>query len=103
MQKFKDVFGDDVFLDDEVKKIILAKHPEVSKFIKRISLVLNDPETIKSSTVSKRAKLYYRYFEDIYEGKFLVVVVKEVDQKFISTFYVTDKIKEGEILWQKNP
>jgi hypothetical protein len=47
MHKFKDVFGDDVFLDDEVKKIILAKHPEVSKFKKRISLVLNDPETIK--------------------------------------------------------
>ncbi len=37
----------------------------------------------------------------VLNGKWLVVVVKRIDRHFISTFYATDQIKSGEILWKK--
>ena len=99
---FVDVAGQSIFLDSNIKQIILSKHPEVSKFIGRVADVLREPDLIKKSRISQRTKLYYRFFDDIFNGKYMVVVVKQVERNFVSTIYVTDKIKEGEVLWQKN-
>jgi len=34
-------------------------------------------------------------------GKWVVVVGKRADRRFISTVYATDWIKSGEVLWPK--
>jgi len=91
-----------VILDDEVKNIVLKKHPETRLFMDRITMTLREPDIVKQSQTSKRSKLYYRFFDDIFQGKFFVVVVKHVEQNYVSTFYITDKVKEGEILCQRN-
>ncbi len=45
--------------------------------------------------------LYYRFYPETRVGdKFLCVVVKvRVDDAFVITAYLTDKVKEGESLW----
>lgn len=40
--------------------------------------------------------LFYRYYEHIYEGKHMCVVVR-LDEKSIVTAYITDRIKKGEV------
>jgi len=99
---FIDYEGRSVILDEEVKNIVFSKHPETLEFIDRIAITLRNPDIVKRSKTSKRVKLYYRFFIDILQGKYFVVVVKQVEQYYISTFYITDKVKEGEILWQRN-
>jgi hypothetical protein len=37
----------------------------------------------------------------IYNGKYMCVVVR-LEEKLIATAYITDRIKEGEIVWKKN-
>lgn len=62
MDTFVDVFGETVFLDDDVKQVVFAKHLEVKELWDHIESVLNDPDLVKRSKLSKRANLYYRYF-----------------------------------------
>lgn len=102
MDDFVDYSGQTIVLDKEIKKNVFNKHPEVSQFFDRITKTLQEPELVKQSKTSKRVRLYYHFFNDIFNGKYFVVVVKLVDQHFVSTFYITDKVKEGEIIWQKN-
>ena len=102
MDSFVDCWGQAIFLDEEVRQIVLSKHPEVSQFIDRVVTTLRDPDVVRQSKLTKRSRLYYRFFEDILRGKFLVVVVKCVDLDFVSTVYITNKVKEGEVLWRKS-
>lgn len=90
-----------VFLDEEVNNLVFNKHPETQQFADRVARTLRDPDIVKQSKTSKKVKLFYRFFNDILQGKYFVVVVKQVEQYYISTFYITDKVKEGEILWQR--
>lgn len=46
--------------------------------------------------------LYYQYYNDIYKGKYLLVVAKIKDKPILLTCYITDRIKEGEIIWKKD-
>lgn len=62
MDTFVDVFGETVFLDDDVKQVVFAKHLEVKELWDHIESVLNDPDLVERSKLSKRANLYYRYF-----------------------------------------
>ena len=98
---FTDYLGETIYLSAEVYKIILAKHREVHGFFDRVGETLQSPDMVRKSVSDARARLYYRFYADVLEGKFVAVVVKRADRNFISTVYATDKIKEGEIIWQK--
>lgn len=98
---FTDVLGDEVVLAETVRANILLKHPEVKPIIDKIADVLGKPDQIRRSTQDERAVLYYVMDASFLGGKWIVVVVKQVDRKFISTIYATDKIKSGEVLWKK--
>lgn len=101
MESFFDYLNELIFLEDEAKQVILTKHPEISDLFEHVKRTLENPDLVKRSKVTKRSRLYYRFFNEIFEGKFFVIVVKQVDYNFISTIYLTDKVKEGEVLWQK--
>ena len=98
---YKDVFGDEIILVDSVRAMILMKHPETVDFIDQIDRVLAQPDEVHQSVRDKRSILYYRFEDGILKGKWVVVVVKRIDQNFISTIYATDQIKSGETLWKK--
>jgi hypothetical protein len=100
-QIYIDVFDHEIILTDQVRSTILVKHPEVSKIIEKLPDVLGKPDEIRQSVRDNRVVLYYQLEETVFHGKWMVVVVKQIDRNFISTIYITDKTKSGEVVWKK--
>ncbi|MDX2076813.1 MAG: hypothetical protein SFZ02_10305 [bacterium] len=98
---YKDIFGDDIILTQDTRDNILKKHPEVADFWDKIAQTLLSPDEIRRSIRDERVILYYRFDGQVLDGKWVVVVVKRVERRFISTIYATDQIKSGDILWKK--
>lgn len=101
MLKVRDFFQREIHLSQRQWKHIIDEHPEVENYFDEISNVLQEPDYIKRSKSDPTVWLYYHYYSEIYSGKYLLVVVKHALQSFMITFYVTDRIKTGETLWQK--
>lgn len=98
-QFFTDVFGNSVTLTAAVYQTILLKHPEVILFFDQLEQVLLTPEQVRESTHDPRVRLYYRYTDNVLNGKWLVVVVKFVDRGYVSTVYATTRVKLAKQLW----
>jgi hypothetical protein len=96
-----DVVDDEIVLTDRVRAMVLEKHPEVADFIGLVGELLRTPDEIRRSLHDERVVLYYSFREQILNGKWIVVVVKQVERKFISTIYATDRIKSGDVVWHK--
>jgi len=96
-----DKFGNPVELRRERWAHIAREHPEVVPFKNRIGEVLKDADYIKRSVRDINVLMYYKYYNDIFSGKYLLVVVKKAIRSFILTCYITDMIKKGETLWAK--
>lgn len=79
-------------------KIITIKHPSLKNKEKEIKKVLQDPEIIRVSKSDKKVFLYYRKHKQNY---FCAVTKNENGSGFLITAYLTNKIKEGKIVWQK--
>lgn len=96
----RDYEGVEVRLTDERLKHIL-EHPEMSDMETEIGKTLSDPERVVRSRSDEEVRLYYRFYPDTpVGGKFLCVVVKvHADDAFVITAYLTDRVKEGESLW----
>lgn len=78
--------------------ITTHKHPVILGKEKLVQEALKDPTVIKSSQKDSKVVLYYLPLKE----KFLCVVVKQEKRSgFIITTYITDKIKEGKIIWTK--
>jgi hypothetical protein len=99
--EFVDFFGRRVFLVEEREKHIVEEHAEVVQYLVRLSEVIKSPDLIKGSVYDKQIFLFYKFYEDIFAGKYLVVVVKYNEKNLILTCYITDKIKGGRIRWRK--
>lgn len=56
--------------------------------------VLETPAHIRHSSRSKETLLFYRFFDNIEEGKYIVVVVNKLE-KLVLTAYLTHRIKTG--------
>ena len=103
MNYLKDYNDLNIRLTDERKTHIL-EHPEMAEMESFISETLCYPEIVVQSKTDSLASLYYRYYLKIKVGnKFLCVIVKKgKEDAFILTAYLTDKVKDGEIIWKKN-
>lgn len=99
MEDFKDKFGSIIKLTDKHWSHIIKEHPEVGAYKSRLSDVLTKPDLVKRSKRDKDTFLYYRYYKDIYKGKYLLVVARD---GLLLTCYITDRIKEGDIIWKKD-
>ncbi|MBI4823898.1 MAG: hypothetical protein HY805_06685 [Nitrospirae bacterium] len=97
----KDIFKDLIELTDERWHHIIKEHPEVEPYKERIQEVLLVPDYMKESMRDKDVVLYYKFYGDIFSGKYLLVVAKKGLRSFILTCYITDIIKKGETLWEK--
>lgn len=100
IKNFKTVFGNTVYLADEKWEHIIHKHPEVKKYAGRIREVLSLPDLVKLSKRDPKVHLYYKYYNDIFNGKHFLVVTS-YERESIITAFITDKIKAGALIWQK--
>jgi hypothetical protein len=98
--RMTDVLGSVVIIKTAVWRVIEEKHPEVAGCLSLISEVLGQPEEVRYSVRRQDSALYYRRYADLYDGKWFVVVVKRSIENVVSTCYVTDRIKSGELLWK---
>ena len=67
---------------------------------------LADPDQVRRSIRMSAARIFYRWFDDIRQGKYVVVVVVSeaapTERYRIITAYVTRRLINGEIEWQKS-
>ena len=100
--KINDYRGHQVELTMERWQHIVTEHPEMKGFQKKLPEILSEPDLVKRSKKDKEVLLYYRYYADILGGKYLLVAAKIQRRSFVLTCYITDRIKEGDVIWQKN-
>ena len=103
MKWFKDVHNRHIRLTEERQEHIETDHPEMSGQIDKIQETLLNPDIIVRSRTDPDVEMFYRHYDATpVTEKYLCVVVKVlVDDIFIITAYFTDKIKKGEILWER--
>ncbi len=100
LRNYKSIFGERVYLSDEKWNHITHKHPEVKRYCNRFREVFDRPDIVKISKRDSKVHLYYKFYNDIFGGKYLLVITNS-ERKTIITAFITDKIKVGEVLWQK--
>jgi len=100
--KISDYRGHQIELTQERWRHIVTEHPEIRGFKKILSEILSEPDLVKRSKKDKEVLLYYRYYSDILGGKYLLVVAKIQGRPFVLTCYITDRVKEGDVIWQKS-
>ena len=103
MYIFKDCFGNEVKLEPNTWKEIQDKHQELIGKIDRVKETLLNSYKVVRSTKMPNVSLFYRYYKfGPPDEKYLCIVVKLVySENIISTAYFTDKIKRGELIWEK--
>ena len=79
----------------------ILEHPEMRVLEPAIGQTLSAPDRVVQSSSDPAARLYYRYCRETpVGGKYLCVVVKTMTvDAFVITAYLTDSIKDGDILW----
>lgn len=102
MRVLRDFEGLAIRLTDE-RLAHIHEHPEMEGMDAAIEESLMRPAHVVESYSDPRARLYYRYyFGTIVGDKHLCVVVKtSLDDAFVLTAYLTDKIKQGRTLWPR--
>ena len=56
---------------------------------------------MKKSNRDADVLLYYKFYDDIVSGKYMLIVAKKGFHSFILTCYITDMIKKGVSVWEK--
>ena len=89
----------------EERRYHVLKHPEMRDLEQEIDRTLSDPDSVVESSTDGTVRLYYRFLLDTLVGdKWLCVVVKSLsNMNFVLTAYVTDRPKQGKLLWQTSP
>jgi hypothetical protein len=77
-------------------ELILRKHPEVSGKESAIQDCLRKPAQVRHSKQDRTVYLFYASDPPYY----IVVVAKRLNgEGFMITSYLSDKVKEGELVW----
>jgi hypothetical protein len=83
---------------------VLAEHPYMSDMEWAVRETLEDPEEVRQSRKNPNTgRLYYRWYTNTALGnKWVLVIVKFLaHDAFISTAYVTNRIRPGGLIWRK--
>jgi hypothetical protein len=97
----------EVELTDEREAHIAHTHPDLlPEYLTQIGQTLADPDQVRRSTRMGAAWLFYRWFEGVRRGKYVVVVVVSqatpTERHWIITAYMTRRLANGEVEWHKN-
>lgn len=99
--KYQSSINAGVELTPERKAHILLYHPDLKPHFFKIKKVLLAPDEVRISKSDQAVLLFYRYFANINLNKYVVVVVKINERKFILTAYLSNRILSGEEYVQK--
>lgn len=105
MMVYRDYRGHQIRLPDERLAHVLLQHLEIASMESAITETLGSPEEVRRSTRDPRqVTLYYRRYPSSIAGdKYMCVVVKILgDDAFVLTAYLTDRIKQGNVIWPTN-
>jgi hypothetical protein len=97
----------EVELSEERERHISAHHPDLlPEHRSRILEAIQDPDMVRRSNRVGNARLFAKWFDDLRGGKFVIVVVVndqlQETRPWIITAYLSRKLKEGEIEWEKS-
>lgn len=93
--KFKTRIGYLVQLTPKRREHIISTHPIMKLYLSKLKQVLVNPDEIRHSSYRLDVLLFYRYFDRIEGGKYIVAVVDLADN-VVLTAYLTHRIKIGE-------
>lgn len=96
-----DIFGKDVVITQERWKHVCLQQPELEPLMSGVRETLENPDHVKMSPSDSTVRLYYKFFDDVFNGKFILAVVKTNKRNFLITAYITEYIKAGEELWKR--
>ena len=96
----------EVILTDERYEHIKKQHPELlPDYESALKETVLDPDSVRKSSRFQNARMFTKYFENIRGGKHTVVVIVSDTQPeqrdWIITAYITRKLSEGGIEWEK--
>ena len=96
----------DVILTDERYDHIKNQHPDLlPDYESAVEETVLDPDSVRKSARFQNARMFTKYFNNIRGGKYAVVVVVSDTQPeqrdWIITAYITRKLSDGEIEWEK--
>lgn len=97
-----DKYGRKLKLTEERMQHILKREEMVGQE-ERIEETLSKPDVIRHSIRDETVHLYYKLYDETpVTQKYLLVAARILNKKgFIITAFFTDKVKKGEIIWQK--
>jgi len=103
MKWFSDIYDRRIRLTSERQEHIEADHPEMFEQIDKIENTLLNPDKIVRSRTDPQVELFYQYYRStpVTEKHLCVIVKVSVSELFIITAHFTDKIRGGEILWER--
>lgn len=91
--KYKTIIGI-VNLTSDRRKHIITRHPIMENYLKNLRSVLEYPKEIHYSGRTNEVLLFYRHFDNIESGKYIVVVVNKIEKQ-VKTSYLSNRIKFG--------
>ena len=96
----------EVILTDERYDHIKKQHPELlPDYESAVKETVLDPDSVRKSSRFQNAQMFTKFFENIRGGKYTVVAVVSDTQPeqrdWIITAYITRKLSDGEIEWEK--
>jgi hypothetical protein len=96
----------EVELTDERETHIIHTHPDLlPEFLAQVGQTLADPDQVRRSARMSAARLFCRWFEDVRQGKYVVVVVVSeaapAERHWVITAYITRRLTNGELEWLK--
>lgn len=97
----------EVELTDEREKHIAEQHPDLlPEYRDSIAEALVDPDQIRRSSRFNNARLFTRWFDNVRDGKHVVVVVvtdaAPTERHWIVTAYIARKLAGGVIEWTRS-
>jgi hypothetical protein len=96
----------EVELSEERAAHIARTHPDLlPEYLAQIGQALADPDQIRRSIRMSGARMFCRWFEDVHQGKYVVVVVSESaprERHWIITAYITRRLAQGEMEWHRH-
>jgi len=96
-----------VELSGEREQHVAERHPDLlPQYRWSIAATLADPDQVRTSPRFAGARLFSRWFDAVWEGKYVVVVVVSEGtpggRYWIITAYLARRLGKGEIEWQKD-
>lgn len=95
-----------VELTDERKQHIVLQHPDLVPDYIDLIVQMIDPDEVRSDTRFPNTQLLSRWFADLKQGKFIVVVIGSnsipIERHWIVTAYIARRLTQGITQWKRN-